>query len=227
MKGKHQTGVKGVLNDYKRAKKLKRLAFEQNKRDRKAFLTSLATQKIDKTASTSMSANAERLAKLVLGEGENSDDDSDDIDDIDDAFLASYRDKRITEIKRTKLKASQQKTYGVVVDILEAEAFLDVIEDTPKGTLVVVHIYESFVPGCDVINRYMDLSAKTRPHILFVRMQGSLVSDTFDHIACPAISVYRDGNLIKSLIRITDDIGERPEVSDFQDYIRDHLLEVL
>ncbi len=42
-------------------------------------------------------------------------------------------------------------------------------------------------------------------------------------IKIPAISVYRDGDLVKSLIRITDDIGERPEVSDFQDYIRDHL----
>ena len=221
MKGKHQTGVKGVLNDYKRAKKMKRLEFEQKRRDKKAFLTHLATQKSDSTASTSMSANAKRLAELVLGGGNDSDEDSDE----DDAFLASYRDKRISEMKnsQTRLEKNFRKTYGVVVDIFEPEKFLDVIEDAPKETFVVVHIYETFVPGCSMINRYMELVAKNRPHDLFVRMQGSLVSETFDHIACPAISVYRDGHLVKSLIRITDDIGERPEVSDFQDYIRDHL----
>ena len=220
MKGKHQTGVKGVLNDYKRAKKMKRLEFEQKRRDKKAFLTRLATQKSDSTSSTSMSANAKRLAELVLGGGNDSDEDSDE----DDAFLASYRDKRISEMKNSQTKVENiRKTYGVVVDIFEPEKFLDVIEDAPKGTFVVVHIYETFVPGCSMISRYMELVAKNRPHDLFVRMQGSLVSETFDHIACPAISVYRDGDLVKSLIRITDEIGERPEVSDFQDYIRDHL----
>ena len=34
MKGKHQTGVKGVLNDYKRAKKMKRLALYSALSDR-------------------------------------------------------------------------------------------------------------------------------------------------------------------------------------------------
>jgi len=209
--GKHQTGPKGLLNAYKDAKR--NLSSVSNDEDERNVVA---------TPSVSESTAGKLRKQMILAKVSDSDNES---DEEDDEFLDEFRRRRMEQLKSIDRKRQQttKERYGSVQDVEEVTTFLDLVDGTPPETLVVVHVYESFVPGCTAINRYMGTLAKRIPRILFVRMRGSLTSDTFDHIACPAINVYRDGALILSRVRITDEIGERPQIEDFCEYLEREL----
>jgi len=199
--GRHQTGPKGVLNAYNDAM------------HGKSYLG-----KKDLIVEES---NVKNASVVNDSRPRNSSDSEDEDEDLE--FLKKFRDARLRELAAIERIKKTHPVYGTVKDIVKAEEFLDIVDDASPASLIVVHIFESFVPGCAALNRYMNALAKKYTRTLFVRLRGSLTSSTFDHIACPAISAYKGGKLVKSCVRITDDIGERPTLGEFCEFLTEAL----
>jgi len=80
-------------------------------------------------------------------------DDSDSDDDrreLDVDFMEKYRAARLGQIKY----GTHFPTYGEIREV-DAFEYADEIDNTDERSMVVVHMYEPYVPACKMINKYV------------------------------------------------------------------------
>jgi hypothetical protein len=218
--GKSQTGVKGVLADAAEAKALERAEQAARRLQREAILKRM------------VEGHKVAASQNIIDEA-NDDDDDDDDDEDDDGFMASFREKRLAELRQQHVvlqyqqqeqQASSNARFGFCQDV-DSGSLMRLLEEQEKqkrsaAGLIVAHVYDAEVPTCARMNRILDELAPTMPNVQFVRMPASESGVPLDPCAMPILSLYQRGDAVSVLAGIAHDLG-----TDY--FTRDQVEELL
>ncbi|CAG8585611.1 1275_t:CDS:2 [Funneliformis caledonium] len=192
--GGPQTGPKGVLADHRyhkqQVQQQKAAAiFAHNERMMsKAFITT-----------TYQEDQEEKAQENLLKELEN-------ISSDDEEMLKKYRNQRLKEIKGvTNINKSLKKRFGSLKEI-SANQYVKAIDNEASNVCVIVHLYENSIPQCRLLNECLIHLARKFVGAKFLRILAHDLE--FDPIGLPALLVYKNGELIANLVKITEEIGE-------------------
>lgn len=202
--GLPQTGPKGVLSDYRRFEQVQKQEADHEKQEQ------LAQMQREAVTCRSALDEEKQTAKSELPS--------------DEAFLRDYKARRMGELKEQASKgpAGQRRYFGNLLEI-RGDKFADVIDNAPSNVFVIIHIYDEFLAACRSLNKALTKLAKMYPTAKFCRVQAEhvQVSDAFKKDGLPALLVYRNGEMVGNLLKVSDDLGTEFEVEDVETFLQD------
>lgn len=243
--GAPQTGVKGVLADYKQSQALEAARRQQEAVNRQQILHRMATGR--SLPGSGPAAIHSHTPPVVVPP--TSDDSEDDELLEDDEFMQQFRQQRLEQMKAASISTASSSSeapskprqfFGDVVDVdnvksREAlgssvtvagsqELFLHHLGNTNPGVVTVVHTYEPSIKLCVIVNDHLDKIAAAYPHVKFVKMMASANGVKIDPVAMPVLSIYREGECVEVLTDIAEEVirddgysgGERLARSDVE-----------
>lgn len=200
-----RTGPKGVLADHKAHQQAIRALRAQEQAHRQAVLLRIARGSSSTTITTT---NSPPLPPI------NEEDDSDKEDD--DAFMRSYRAQRLNDLKQQHHQQHpllSRPCFGEVEEV-SGSGMVDVVESlrsSSPNTKIVVHIYESHLPACRLVNSFLPHLAAKHPLVRFLRLhQGCNLPRMdlkLDAEALPLLLVYEGGEVKECVARVDVCLG--------------------
>uniref|UniRef100_UPI003AAFBE56 phosducin-like protein n=1 Tax=Centroberyx gerrardi TaxID=166262 RepID=UPI003AAFBE56 len=201
------TGPKGVINDWRKYKQLEVEQRQEQKKEmerliKKLSMTCRSDLDLEKDQDKQKELQEKIKGKMTLQEYNMLQEDEDDED-----FLQHYRMQRIEEMRRQLCRG---KRFEQVYELMSGEEFLEALDKEDKSTLVMIHIYEPDVPGCEAMSGSLLCLAQEYPLVKFCSVRSSAISTSalFRGSALPALLVYKGGDLIGNFVRVTDQLGE-------------------
>lgn len=195
---KTKTGVKGVIADYKAAVKMEQAAKMAKDQFRRDILTRMA----EGTRVTS----SQQINNVPIIKSEDEVDD-----DQDKLFMEEFRRKRLQEMQIT----STLPVFGSFREV-DSSDFSDEIDETDPRVFVVVHLYETSIQSCILLNRHLEQMAVTNPHIKFLRMNASLNEVNIALVAMPMLTVYRAGDTVNIIAAVESELGPKFTADDVE-----------
>ncbi|XP_062260812.1 phosducin a [Platichthys flesus] len=203
--GNH-TGPKGVINDWRRFK-LDSVdqTVPQNKRELLRQMSS--TREDDKDRGN---------RKMSVQEYEM-------IQDEDERCLKRYRKNCMQEMHE---RLSFGPRFEEVHELESGEAFLEVIEQEHRQTLVVVHVYQHGVKGCEQMNSCLDCLALEYSSIKFCRIDAVATgaAERFSSEVLPALLLYKAGELLGNFLAVTKHFSEEFFATDVEGFLNQYGL---
>lgn len=200
-----RTGPKGVIHDWRRYKQLETEKREEQEKERQSLIKKLSI--------TCRSHLDEEEAKKKENEAE-------EFFDADDEFFKEYASKLMQQMQERLLNSTR---FGQVIELTRDE-YTRAIDGENKNVTIIVHVYEQNVSACKTMNQYLRILAEQYPYVKFCRIQASLaqMSHNFIRNGCPALLVYRSGELLNSFISVVDKLEEDFVVSDVENLLQEH-----
>jgi len=153
----HNTGPKGVIEDWRRYKQLEVEKREIDERER-----------LDLAKKLSLNCRSEKEDREINSEIEKLENDLDD----DDEFLQEYIKKRMHEMIESSIV--NRKHFGYVFELKDGDEFLNTVDDPEhKNVLIVIHIWDRGSDACKAVNGCLLTIAKEYNYIKFCRIQVS------------------------------------------------------
>jgi hypothetical protein len=217
--GLPQTGPKGVLSDYMRyQEESQRVRIQQEKEK---------IELINNTAFT-VKAHSEEVDGAFGRSGPNADlmEALDQLDsDQNDPFIQQYRAQRIQQMKDQAKSGKKRKIFGNLTE-LRGDKFTNAIDSAPPEAFVVIHIYDEFIINCVKLNRCLAELAKIHPTVKFCRIQSHQLdlSKNFLDKGLPAILVYKGGEIVGNLLRVTDTLGDKFTTRDVEEFLYRYII---
>ena len=214
------TGVKGVLADYREAKQREQLIKEKERLDKLEALYQ---------ATHPAMRRAEDCNIISTNNSNNNDtNDCDDNDsyDEDDDFLKQFRNQRLSELKQQQQQQQQRSTtslppkalFGSLTTVTPEEyvKLVDNMNNINTDYYLIVHLYESSIQQCQILHSTLDklASSSWMEHVQFIEVNALEANSNLDTICLPAILIYKRGELIHNVVRFTDDLSEGYDVED-------------
>ncbi|CAM9324356.1 unnamed protein product, partial [Chrysoparadoxa australica] len=236
-----QTGVKGVLSEYKAYQESMKAGHTQPS-SQLFTCTSSSTSavKLDLGARTLLHQRMhprtdrqlqaeyrdEMLRRMTMGVQEApvgtvtstdlaAEDDSEE--EEDDAFLEEYRKQRMLELQANEGRPS----FGGIREVGRID-FVEAVDAVDPRTPVVVHLYEPYIKACKQMNRALEVIAREHSEVKFLRMLSTSADGEYDPIALPTLMIYQGRDLVACLPRVTDDIGADFEKADVEWLLQEH-----
>lgn len=199
------TGPKGVIKDWQRYKQLEAEKRESQEKER--------LQLINKLSLTCRSALDEEKEKL-------NETDPELANLLNDEFLLEYQRQRMKEM----LAKTEKFCFGKVIDLDNTDQFLQAIDGEDKSVIVIVHIYEDNVSGCEAMNGCLISLAEEYSYVKFCRILGSVagLSKQFKEFGVPTLLVYKNGQVIGNFVHVTDHLGTDFYSSDVEAFLIEH-----
>ncbi|KAJ2614661.1 hypothetical protein H4S08_001604 [Coemansia sp. RSA 1365] len=177
-----QTGVKGVLADYRHS-----LRCQQNA----TTIESAPTQ-----PSTLTAGNKKQLEK-----GDDSSSDSDfSIDD--EQLYEDYKSMRIAEMKMSAAKVG----LGSLRDATPDE-FVDIVDQHASSDIWIVVLLLNNSSVSERLGRFVLSKTACYPHAVFLRLQAQACGFV-DNAVVPIILIYRRGEIKHNLVRVVDHFAD-------------------
>lgn len=206
---KHNTGPKGVMEDWRRYKQLETEKRDEQELERLELSKRLAltcrSEREDKEAEEKVDAEIEAM--------------------MDDEFLHSYMQKRMREMMEAANCANTKTIFGTVINLTNGDEFLEAVDNEDhKNVIIVVHIWETSVPSCIAVDGCLQSIAKDYCHVKFCRIQASAagLSRHFKASGVPAILAYKGGDVFATFVRLTDTFGEDFYANDLESFLIEH-----
>ena len=141
--------------------------------------------------------NPERVREEVASHAtvKQLDELEEDDEFADDAFLAKYRQQRISELQ----EKNRQKVHGEVLEI-SRDQWTREINAASSLSWVFVHLYEEYVKDCVVLNRVLAELAKKHAQVKFVKIRAKTAVPDWPDGNLPAAYLYKDGAMRKQLV---------------------------
>jgi len=205
--GASNTGPKGVIKDWRRFKQLEREERTEQEAEKLALAKRLA-----------LTCRTDKEDQEAKAREENIDEEFEAL--LDDDVLQTFIKKRMQEMVDNQSAASS-KRFGNIVELCTGEDFLTAVDKEDKAVSVIIYIYENEAPGCNTGYQCLKLIAQEYTHVKFCTIPASAVplSKQFKDSGVPAIQGWREGELLGSLVRITDHLGEDFFMSDLESYL--------
>nr|ACQ58103.1 Phosducin-like protein [Anoplopoma fimbria] len=201
------TGPKGVINDWRKYKQLEVEQKQEQKKEMERLIKKLSMScrsdlDLEKDKQKQKELQDKIQGKMTMQEYNMLQEDEDDED-----FLQHYRMQRIEEMRRQLCRG---KRFAQVYELSSGEDFLEALDKEDKSTLVMIHIYESDIPGCESMSGSLMCLAQEYPLVKFCSVRSSAISTSalFRDSALPALLVCKAGDLIGNFVRVTDQLGE-------------------
>ena len=214
------TGVKGVLADYKESKRINGRKQEIERLEKKHALDRHLNGAQLKVGELSISSNA--IEERKRREAHKNDDESSDesSDDSDDDFLSSYRQKRLLQLQN----CANWPSFGELIDVTPVQ-FSEIIDKTDPRVHVIIHLYESFIPLCKMLDSHLRQLAPIMDYCRFLRLEASSFK-SMDPIGLPSILIYKGGKIEANLTPVMDYIScyprDRFTVEDVRQVLESH-----
>ncbi|CAN0136134.1 unnamed protein product [Discosporangium mesarthrocarpum] len=142
---------------------------------------------------------------------------SDEEDDEEESFLEAFRELRLKQ-----LKASVGRPQFGQIREVERGDFVAAVDTEDPRTCVVVHLYEPYIGACQRMNRHLEVLAKQQAAVKFLRLRSSCAENGFDPVALPTLLIYRSGDVVGCVTRVTDDLGEGFTREDVEWLLQEH-----
>ena len=141
--------------------------------------------------------NPERVREAIAANASTKELDELEEDDefADDAFLAKYRQQRISELQ----EKNRQKVHGEVLEI-SRDQWTREINAASSLSWVFVHLYEDYVKDCVVLNRVLAEIARKHADVKFVKIRAKTAVPDWPDGNLPAAYLYKDGEMRKQLV---------------------------
>ena len=141
--------------------------------------------------------NPERVREAIAANASTKELDELEEDDefADDAFLAKYREQRISQLK----EKNRQKVHGEVLEI-SRDQWTREINAASSLSWVFVHLYEEYVKDCVVLNRVLSEIAKRHAQVKFVKIRAKTAVPDWPDNNLPAAYLYKDGAMRTQLV---------------------------
>ncbi len=141
----------------------------------------------------------------------------------DERCLHNYRRHCMQEMHE---RLSFGPKFDAVFELDNGEAFLDVIEKEHHLTLVVVHIYDDGITGCDALNHCVTCLAAEYSSVKFCRIRASATGadERFSDDVLPALLVYKAGELLGNFMCITKHLKEEFFATDVENFLNEYGL---
>lgn len=179
----HNTGPKGVIEDWRRYKQLEVEKREIDERERlvRIFLayqfskglfslfslTSLIRQFQDLAKKLSLNCRSEKEDQEINSEIEKLENE---LENDDDEFLQEYIKKRMHEMIESSIV--NRKHFGHVFELKDGDEFLNTVDNPEhKNVLIVIHIWDRGSEACKAVNGCLMTIAKEYNYIKFCRIQ--------------------------------------------------------
>mmetsp|Transcript_25372 Transcript_25372/g.38368 ORF Transcript_25372/g.38368 Transcript_25372/m.38368 type:complete len:284 (-) Transcript_25372:2-853(-) len=196
------TGVKGVIADYKEAQKEEQLQKAEEELDHMQRLQQ-ATQPSIRPRDTA----ANEMKKHHQGN-----DSDDDDDDEDDEFLKQFRMQRIAQLQ----KSNAMPTFGTLSS-KSPEDYVELVDDMDPRVFVIVHLYEPSMATSRMLHSALDKVAQTMEYAKFIEVNALEANPNLDLICLPAILIYKGGKLVNNMIKFTDGLPKAFTVGDVKE----------
>ncbi|KAF7222817.1 phosducin a [Nothobranchius furzeri] len=202
----NHTGPKGVINDWRR---FKLDSVDQTvPQKKKELLRQMSNPREDdkERANRKMGAQEYELIK-----------------DEDERCLKRYRKQCMQEMHE---RLSFGPRFECVHELESGEAFLEVIEREHRMTLVVVHIYQHGVNGCEQMNSSLECLAAEYPTVKFCRIDAvaSGAAERFSSEVLPTLLVYKAGELLGNFLAVTKHLNEEFFATDVEAFLNEYGL---
>ncbi|KAK1738724.1 phosducin-like protein [Skeletonema marinoi] len=195
------TGVKGVIADYKEAQREEQLQKAEEELDNMQRLQR-ATQPSIRPRDTA----ANEMKKQHQG------NDSDDDDDDDDEFLKQFRMQRIAQLQ----KSNAMPTFGTLSS-KSPEDYVELVDDMDPRVFVIVHLFEPSMATSRMLHSALDKVAQTMEYANFIEVNALEANPNLDLICLPAILIYKGGKLVNNMIKFTDGLPKAFTVGDVKE----------
>jgi len=108
----------------------------------------------------------------------------------DEQLIQQMRRQRIAELADAQKKA----IFGDVREI-SAIDYVEQVNNAGEGIWVVLHLFKSGIPLCDLINSHMDQLARKFPATKFLKSVSSTCIPNYPDKNLPTIFVYSEGEM--------------------------------
>ncbi|XP_024883189.1 phosducin-like protein [Temnothorax curvispinosus] len=199
------TGPKGVIKDWQRYKQLEAEKRESQEKERLQLI-----KKLSLTCRSTLDEEKEKMNEA----------DPELADLLTDEFLLEYQRQRMKEM----LAKTKKLYFGKVIDLENTDQFLQAIDEEDKSVIVIVHICEDNVAGCEAMNGCLISLAKEYPYVKFCRILGSVagLSKQFKKFGVPTLLAYKNGQVIGNFVHVTDHLGTDFYSSDVEAFLIEH-----
>ncbi|MBN3321589.1 PHOS protein, partial [Atractosteus spatula] len=206
------TGPKGVINDWRK--------FKLESEDQESIPAS--KRELLRQMSSPYKPNREEEAREKLNR-KMSVQEYELIQDEDESCLRKYRKQCMQEMHQ---RLSFGPRFGSLYELESGEQFLETIEKEHRLTVVVVHIYEDKVKGCDALNNCLSCLAAEYPTVRFCKIKASNTGagDRFSDSVLPTMLVYKAGELLGNFLCITKHLNEEFYAVDVESFLNEYGL---
>jgi len=199
------TGVKGVIADYKEAKREEQLQKAEERLENMKRLQR-ATQPAIRPREESNGS------EMKLG---NNDSDSDN-DDIDDEFVKQFRMQRLAQLQNKSNATQCPKIFGTLSSKTPDE-YVELIDNIDPQVFVIVHLYEPSISESRMLHAALDKVAQIMEYAKFIEVHALAANPNLDLISLPAILIYKGGTLVHNMIKFTDGLPKAFTVNDVKE----------
>ena len=126
--------------------------------------------------------------------------DSANTDDAIADDLASWREARLAELKRTSKKADDSGNFP---EISEKEFFNGVIQREGGSRNIVIHLYKDSFQTCQIVNKLLGSIASRIAHTTFARINAEkapFLVQKFEITMLPALLFFKEDCVIDGII---------------------------
>lgn len=117
-------------------------------------------------------------------------DEKEDEDWDDDGLIEQIRQQRLAEMKVLQAKSK----FGDVREI-SAVDYVDEVNKAGDDVWVVLHLYKSGIPLCDVINHHIQALARKFPTTKFLKSVSTTCIPNYPDKNLPTIFIYYEGDM--------------------------------
>ena len=194
------TGVKGVIADYKEAQK------EEQLRKAEEHLDNMQRLK--------------RATQPSIRPREPENDSEDEDDDDDNEFLKKFRMQRIAQLQNKSNNALP--TFGTLSS-KSPEDYVELVDEIDPRVFVIVHLFEPSIPASRMLHSALDKVAQTMEYVKFIEVNALDANPNLDLICLPAILIYKGGELVQNLIKFTDGLPHSFTMGDVKDALEEFI----
>lgn len=198
------TGVKGVLADYREAQQDEQLRKEEERLENMKALHRATHPAVRPTTIS----NNKHDNKHDNKNDDSSDNDS-DFNDSDDEFLKQFRNQRLAQLQNTMTTttttSSKLLTFGSMT-IASPDEYVQLVDKLNPQSYLIVHLYEPSIVQCRMLQSTLEKVATMMNHAKFIQVSALEANPNLDTIILPAILVYRRGELVHNLVRFTEEL---------------------
>ncbi|XP_063607838.1 phosducin-like protein 3 [Penaeus indicus] len=152
---------------------------------------------LEQTIQEKQSSEA-RLGKLSLDELDELEDDE------DEAILLEFRRRRIEELKAQ----AQANKFGEVLEI-NAQDYVEKVNNAGSGIWVILHLYKQGIPLCALINQCLSKLAVKYPQLKVLKSISTTCIPNYPDRNLPTIFVYYEGQMKRQFIGSAEFGGDK------------------
>ncbi|CAN0047435.1 unnamed protein product [Bubo scandiacus] len=162
----------------------------------------------DEIEETVLHLQKEAEGKMNLEELKEAEDD---FDEADRKAIQMYREQHLQEWKCLQ----RRQKYGKLREIC-GEQDVKEVTNAPEDVWVIIHLYQSSIPVCLLVNEHLSLLAKNFPEVKFLKaIVNSCILNYHDR-CLPIILVYKTGEIKGRFVGVAEWGGIYLEVEELE-----------